>query len=48
MVYIGNKLGFVAPYALLGDRTAAAMNGLLAVQTFVAIWLVRQPRLRWV
>ena len=48
MVYIGNNVGFVAHYALLGDRTAAAMNGLLAVQTLVAIWLVRQPRLRWV
>ncbi len=46
MVYIGDNMGFVAHYALLGDRTAAAMNGLLAVSTLVAIWLVRQPRLR--
>jgi Bacterial inner membrane protein len=48
MTYIGNNLGFAAHYALLGQWTAVAMNGLMAVQTVVAIWLVRRPRLRWV
>jgi Bacterial inner membrane protein. len=45
--YVGNNLGFVAHYALLGHWTAAVMNGLMTVQTGVAIWLVRWPRLRW-
>jgi len=45
--YIGNNLGFVVHYALLGQWTAVAMNGLMSVQTIVAIWLVRWPRLRW-
>jgi Bacterial inner membrane protein len=45
--YIGNNLGFVAHYALLGQWTAVAMNGLMVVQTVVAIWLVRWPGLRW-
>ena len=45
--YIGNNLGFAAHYGLLHDWTAAAMNGLMGVQTAVAIWLVRMPRLRW-
>jgi Bacterial inner membrane protein len=44
--YVGNNLGFVAHYALLGQWTAAAMNGLMGVQTLVAMWLVRWPRLR--
>jgi hypothetical protein len=46
MVYIGNNLGFALHYALLGHWTAVAMNGLMSVQTVVAIMLVRQPRLR--
>jgi Bacterial inner membrane protein len=46
IVYIGNNLGFAAHYALLDHWTAVAMNGLMAVQTVVAIWLVRRPRLR--
>jgi hypothetical protein len=45
--YIGNNLGFALHYALLGDGTAAALNGLLSVQTVIAIILVGQPRLRW-
>ncbi len=45
--YVGNNLGFVAHYALLSHWTAVAMNGLMGVQTVVAIWLVRWPRLRW-
>jgi Bacterial inner membrane protein len=47
MAYIGNNLGFAVHYALLGEWTAVAMNGLMGVQTVVAIMLVRQPRLRW-
>src|SRR6202011_200005 len=34
-------------HALLGHWNAVAMNGLMSVQTVVAIMLVRQPRLRW-
>jgi hypothetical protein len=45
-VYIGNNLGFALHYALLGHWTAVAMNGLMSVQTVVAIMLVHQPRLR--
>jgi hypothetical protein len=45
--YIGNNLCFALHYALLGHWTAVAMNGLMSVQTVVAIMLVRQPRLRW-
>jgi hypothetical protein len=48
MIYIGNNLGFIMHYALLGHSTAVAMNGLMAVQTVVAIWLVRYPRLHLV
>ena len=48
IAYIGNNLGFFVHYALLGEWTAAAMNGVMSVQTVVAIMLVRQPRLRWV
>jgi hypothetical protein len=44
---IGNNLCFALHYALLGHRTAAAMSGLMSVQTVVAIVLVHQPRLRW-
>jgi hypothetical protein len=47
MTYIGNNLGFALHYALLGHWTAAAMNGLMSVQTVVAILLDRQPGLRW-
>jgi Bacterial inner membrane protein len=46
IVYIGNNLGFAVHYALLDQWTAVAMNGLMAVQTIVAIWLIRWPRLR--
>jgi L-asparagine transporter-like permease len=46
--YIGNDLGFVVHYALIGHWTAVAMNGLMAVQTIIAIWLPRWPRFRWV
>jgi hypothetical protein len=45
--YICNNLCFALHYALLGHWTAAAMNGVMSVQTIVAIMLVRQPRLRW-
>jgi Bacterial inner membrane protein len=47
VAYIGNNLCFALHYALLGHWTAVAMNGLMSVQTVVAIMLVRQPRLRW-
>jgi len=47
MTYIGNNLAFVAHYALLHQWTAASMNGLMGVQSVVAIGLVRWPRLRW-
>jgi hypothetical protein len=47
VAYIGNNLGFALHYALLGHWTAVAMNGVMSVQTIVAIVLVRQPRLRW-
>ena len=46
--YICNNLGFVAHYGLLGQWTAVGMNGLMAVQTIVALGLERWPRLRWV
>jgi len=45
--YIGNNVGFVVHYALPGHWTAVAMNGLMSVQTIVAIFLDRMPRLRW-
>jgi hypothetical protein len=47
VTYIGNNLGFVVHYALLGQWTAVAMNGLMSVQTVMAIMLARLPRLRW-
>jgi hypothetical protein len=47
IAYIGNNLGFVLHYALLGHWTAVAMNGVMSVQTVVAMMLVRQPGLRW-
>ena len=47
ITYIGNNFGFALHYALLGYWTAAAMNGLMSLQTVVAILLDRQPRLRW-
>jgi Bacterial inner membrane protein len=48
MTYTCNNVGFLAHFALLGQWTAAAMNGLIGVQTVVAIWLIQRPRLRWV
>jgi hypothetical protein len=48
VTYVGNNLGFVAHYALLGQWTAVTMNGVMAVQSVVAMYLVGQPRLRWV
>jgi Bacterial inner membrane protein len=39
---IGNNLCFAMHYALLGHWTAAAMSGLMSVQTVVAIVLVHQ------
>jgi Bacterial inner membrane protein len=47
IAYIGNNLCFALHYALLGHWTAVAMNGLMSMQTVVAIMLVRRPRLRW-
>jgi hypothetical protein len=47
IAYIGNNLFFALHYALLGHWTAVAMNGLMSVQTIVAIMLVGQPKLRW-
>jgi hypothetical protein len=46
--YIGNNLGFALHYALLGHWTAVAMNGIMGVQTVVAIVLVHRPWFRWV
>lgn len=46
--YIGNNVGFVVHYGLLGQWTAVAMNGIMIIQSIVAIGLVRWPRLRWV
>jgi inner membrane protein len=48
VTYIGNNLAFALHYGLLHQWTAVAMNGLMGVQTVVAIWLVRWPHLRWV
>jgi hypothetical protein len=45
--YISNNLGFMLHYALLGQWTAVAMNGILAVQTVVAMHLDTKPWLRW-
>jgi Bacterial inner membrane protein len=47
ITYIGNNLGFAVHYALLGHWTAVVMNGVMGVQTVVAIGLVGRPRLRW-
>jgi hypothetical protein len=47
LAYIGNNLGFALHYALLGHWTAVAMNGLMGVQTVVAIMLVREPKMLW-
>ena len=46
LTYVGNNLGFVLHYAVLGHWTAAAMNGVMGLQTIVAIALDRRPRLR--
>lgn len=46
-VYICNNLAFVAHYGLLHEWTAAAMNGLMAVQTLVAIRIAEARRYRW-
>jgi hypothetical protein len=48
MTYIGNNLGFMLHYSLLGQWTAVAMNGVMALQTVVAMFFVERPRLRWV
>ena len=45
LTYLGNNLAFAVHYALLRHWTAVAMNGLMAVQTVVAIGLLRVPRL---
>src|SRR5262245_41951743 len=45
--YVGNNPGFIAHYGLLREWTAVAMNGLMSIQTVVALGLVRWPRLRW-
>jgi inner membrane protein len=47
-IYMVNNLGFVVHYAMLGQWTAVAMNGLMCVQTVVALRLVRWPQLRCV
>jgi hypothetical protein len=46
--YIGNNVGFVVHYGLLGQWTAVAMNSIMIAQSVVAILLVQCPRLRWV
>ena len=48
VTYIGNNLGFMLHYSLLGQWTAVAMNGVMALQTVVAMFLAERPRLRWV
>ena len=48
VTYIGNNIGFMLHYYLLGQWTAVAMNGVMALQTVVAMYLVERPRLRWV
>jgi Bacterial inner membrane protein len=48
VTYIGNNLGFAVHYFLLGQWTAVTMNGIMAVQTVVAMHHVARPRLRWV
>jgi hypothetical protein len=45
LVYLGNSLCFLGHYALLGRWTAVAMNGVLALQTVVALGLSKTPRL---
>ena len=45
--YIGNNLAFMLHYALLSQWTAVAMNGILALQTVVAMHLDTKPRLGW-
>ena len=47
VTYVGNNLAFVVHYALLDHWTAVAMNGLMSIQTVVAIMLDRRPKLRW-
>ena len=47
MVCLGNNIGFVAHYGLLGQATAMMMNLLIGVQTLVAIGRARWPGLRW-
>jgi hypothetical protein len=48
VTYVGNNLGFVVHYALLDQWTAATMNGVMAVQTVVAMYLIVRPQLRGV
>jgi hypothetical protein len=48
VTYIGNNLGFMLHYSLLGEWTAVVMNGVMALQTVVALYLVERPQLRWV
>ncbi len=48
VTFIGNNLGFMLHYSLLDQWTAVAMNGVMALQTVVAMYLVERPRLRWV
>jgi hypothetical protein len=45
-VYVGNNLAFAVHYGLPDHWTAVAMNGLMALQTFAAIGLMRYPQLR--
>ena len=44
---IGDNLCFALHYALLGHWTAAAMSGLMSVQTSWRSCSSTQPRLRW-
>jgi hypothetical protein len=48
VTYIANNLAFMLHYALLAQWTAVAMNGILALQTVLAMHLVKKPQLRWV
>ncbi|HVJ42399.1 MAG TPA: YgjV family protein [Dongiaceae bacterium] len=46
LIYICNNLAFIVHYGLLEDWTAAAMNGLMAVQTVIALHIAA-ARYRW-
>jgi hypothetical protein len=46
-IYLGNNIGSVAHYGVLGQATAMIMNLLIGVQALMAIALARSSNLRW-